>query len=130
MPTIKREAITKAEGSPEWKFPFSSAIKAGNLIYTSGQIGADPKTGVIVPGGFEAQVRRTIDNLSAVLKASGSSLDKVIKANVYLANLQDFYTMNKVWMEYFPKEQPARTTVQATLAFGALIEIEFVALAE
>lgn len=130
MALTKKEVITKAEGSPETKFPLSPAIKAGSVVYTSGRIGADPETGMIVPGGFEAQLRRTLDNQAAVLKAAGSSLDMVIKANVYLAKFEDFYTLNKIWVEYFPNEKPARTTIQATLGLGALVEIEFIALVE
>jgi len=120
--TIQTEKAPKAIG------PYSQAIRAGNLIYTSGQIPIDPKTGNFVEGGIGPQTRQVLENLTAVLQAAGSSLAKVVKATVFLRQMNDFVAMNEIYGEFFGATKPARSTVAvAELPRGALIEIDLVA---
>jgi 2-iminobutanoate/2-iminopropanoate deaminase len=110
--------------------PYEQAIKVGEFVYTAGQIPIDPKTGNLVEGGIAAQTRQVLENLKSVLEAAGSSLDRVVKATVFLKNMEDFAAMNEVYGEYLGEAKPARSTVAvAELPRGALIEIDFVALA-
>ena len=107
---------------------FSPAIITGDLVYTSGQIGIDSKTGQL-PEGFEAQLEQVFQNLTAVLEASGSSIDHVVKATVFLADMNDYNAMNEIYRKQFKGDPPARTTVQvARLPRDARIEIEAVAV--
>ena len=123
METIHSDDAPKAIG------PYSQAIKAGNVIYTSGQVSLDPKTGQLVPGDFAAQARRVFENLGAVLAAAGASFGNVAKATVYLANLADFEVLNAIYAEYFGDHKPARTTVQvAGLPRKAALEIDLIAI--
>jgi 2-iminobutanoate/2-iminopropanoate deaminase len=108
--------------------PYEQAIKVGEFVYTAGQIPIDPKTGNFVEGAIAAQTRQVLENLKAVLEAAGSSLDRVVKATVFLKNMADFAAMNEVYAEYLGKTKPARSTVAvAELPRGALVEIDFVA---
>jgi 2-iminobutanoate/2-iminopropanoate deaminase len=117
--------------APQAIGPYSQAVKANGLVYTSGQISLDPATGNLVEGGFEEQVHRVFRNLEAVLRASGSSFDRVLKATVYLTDLANFQTLNTIYAEYFGEHKPARTTVGLSqLPKGSLLEIDLVALAE
>lgn len=107
----------------------SPAIITGDLVFTSGQIGVDPKTGQIVEGGIEAQTEQVFRNLTAVLEASGSSIDHILKATVFLADMNDYNTMNELYKKHFKGDPPARSTVQvARLPRDAKIEIEVVAV--
>jgi len=111
--------------------PYAQAIRAGGLVYTSGQIGMDPATGALVPGGIEAQTRRVLENLKAVLAASGSSLEKVLRVTVYLTDLAHFQAMNRIFSEYLDAHRPARSTVGvAALPMGALVEMDMIALCD
>jgi 2-iminobutanoate/2-iminopropanoate deaminase len=108
---------------------FSPAIVVGDLVFTSGQIGLDPKTGQFPEGGIEAQLEQVFKNLTTVLEASGSSIDHVVKATVFLADINDYNTMNELYRKKFKADPPARTTVQvARLPRDARIEIEVVAV--
>lgn len=108
---------------------FTPAIITGDLVFTSGQIGIDAKTGQLAEGGFEGQVQQVFKNLTAVLEASGSSIDHVVKATVFLADMNDYNTMNELYRKQFKGDPPARTTVQvARLPRDARIEIEVVAV--
>jgi 2-iminobutanoate/2-iminopropanoate deaminase len=110
--------------------PYSQAVKANGLLFTSGQIALDPATGNLVEGDFAAQARRVFDNLKAVLRQGGSSFDRVTKATVYLTDLANFGTLNTIYAEYFGAHKPARTTVGVSqLPRGAQVEIDLVALA-
>ena len=110
--------------------PYEQAIKVGAFIYTSGQIPLDPTTGNLVAGGISEQTRQVLENLKAVLTAGGSSLDHVIKATVFLKNIADFAAMNEVYGKYLGQAKPARSTIAvADLPRGALVEIDFIALA-
>jgi reactive intermediate/imine deaminase len=109
--------------------PFSSAVRVGNLLFLSGQIGNVPGTRQLAEGGITGQTRQALENIKAVLTFAGSSLDRVVKCTVFLADIQDFAAMNKVYATYFPADPPARSTVAASgLAGGARVEIECVAL--
>ncbi len=109
--------------------PYSQGFRAGDTLYLAGQLGLDPATRELVPGGIEAETRRALENLKAVLEVAGFSLREVVQAQVFLTDLADFEAMNRVYAEYFPKEPPARATVEvAGLARGARIEIALVAV--
>lgn len=123
MDTVATPDAPKAIG------PYSQAVKANGVVYTSGQIALDPATGALVEGDFEAQARRVFENLKAVLTEAGSSFDRVLKATVYLQSMNDFQTLNAVYAEYFGEHKPARTTVAvAGLPKGGAVEIDLIAL--
>ncbi len=104
---------------------YSQAVRAGNTVYLSGQIPLDPKTGELVAGDMEAQVRRVFDNLRAVAKASGGDLSHVVKLNVFLTDLAHFALVNRVMAEYFAQPYPARAAVGvAALPRGAAVEMD------
>jgi 2-iminobutanoate/2-iminopropanoate deaminase len=121
--TVSTDKAPKAIG------PYAQAIKVGGFVYTAGQIPLDPKTGNLVEGDVVSQTRQVLENLQAVLKAAGSSLDRVVKATVFLQNMADFAAMNEVYAEYLGAAKPARSTVAvAELPRRALVEIDFVAI--
>ena len=121
--------VVQANDAPAAIGPYSHAIVVDPFVYTAGQGGLDPATGSLVPGGIEAQTRQTLVNIETILKAAGSSLANVVKTTVFLANIEDFPVMNRIYAQFFADQPPARTTVQAAmLPMGALIEIEAVAL--
>jgi len=125
---MTREPVQTAS-APKAIGPYAQAIKANGFLYTAGQIPIDPKTGNFVEGGIGAQTRQVLENLRAVLQAGGSSLDRVIKATVFLKNMADFAAMNEVYAQYLGSAKPARSTVAvAELPRGALVEIDLVAL--
>lgn len=110
--------------------PYSQAVKTGNLVFTAGQIGLDPRTGKLAEG-IEAQTRQVLSNLRAILTAAHTSLDQVIKTTIFLADMGDFARVNAIYGEAFSVAPPARSTVQAAaLPLGARIEIEVIALCE
>ncbi len=123
-----RRAI-KTDKAPQGIGVYSQAIIAGDLIFTSGQIGIDPKTSQLVEGGFEAQAEQVLRNLAAVLEAAGSDMSQVLKTTVFLADMDDFNKMNEIYRRHFKEDPPARSTVQvARLPRNARIEIEAIAL--
>ena len=125
---MKREAVQTDE-APKAIGPYEQAIKVDGFVFTAGQIPLDPKTGNIVEGDIKAQTRQVLENLKGVLIASGSSLERVVKATVFLKNMADFAAMNEVYAEYLGSARPARSTVAvAELPRGALVEIDLVAL--
>jgi 2-iminobutanoate/2-iminopropanoate deaminase len=116
------------EGAPKAIGPYSQAVSDGGFVFASGQIPLDPATGALVPGGIEANVERVFDNLEAVLKAAGASLDDVVKTTVYLLRMSDFAAMNTVYARRFGNHRPARSTVAvAQLPKDAAVEIDVVA---
>jgi 2-iminobutanoate/2-iminopropanoate deaminase len=120
--------IIQSEAAPKAIGPYSQAVRAGELIYLSGQTPIDPATGKLVAGGIGEQTRRAFQNLQAVLEAGGISMQDVIKVNVYLTDMADFAEMNAAYQEQFSAPYPARTTVAvAGLPLGARVEIEMVA---
>ncbi len=108
--------------------PYSQAILVEPFLFTAGQIGLDASTGNLVGGGVEAETRQALDNVKAIVEAAGGSLDDVVKTTVFLASMEDFAAMNRVYGEFFPLRPPARSTVAAAaLPKGARVEIEAVA---
>lgn len=125
---MNREIIT-TDHAPAAVGPYSQAVRAGDFVFTAGQIGLDPATGQLVAGGLEAQTRQVLANLSAVLAAAGTSLDNVVKTTIFLTDLSAFKTVNSIYGQYFTGAPPARSTVEvAALPLGALVEIEAVAV--
>ena len=123
--------IISTENAPGAIGPYSQAIKAGNLVFCSGQIPIDVKTGEFVSNDVAEQTAQVLKNLSAVLEAAGSSLKSVVKTTVFLADMNDFGAMNEVYAEYFGENKPARATVQAArLPRDARVEIEAIGLTE
>lgn len=123
-----RRRAVKLEGSPPNGL-FSPAIVFGELVFTSGQIGVDRKTGQLVEGGIDAQTEQVFRNLEAVLEAAGSSTEHILKATVFLADMADYNAMNELYRRHFKGDPPARTTVQvARLPRDARIEIEAIAI--
>ncbi len=130
MTALKSEII-HTDRAPAAIGPYSQAIRAGDLVYTAGQIALDPQTGALAEGGIEAETRQVLSNLQAVLAAAGSGLDRVVKTTVFMADLGEFTHMNAIYGEAFGQNRPARSTVQvAALPRGARVEIECVALVE
>ncbi|HEX4571520.1 MAG TPA: Rid family detoxifying hydrolase [Dongiaceae bacterium] len=124
---MRREIITTDRIAPSVG-PFSAAVRAGDLLFLSGQVALDPATGKLIAGDIGAQTEQIFANISAVLEAAGKSLDDVMKTTVYLADLKDFGAMNTVYACHFQTPYPARTTIQAAgLPLGAAVEIEVVA---
>ena len=119
-----------SEQAPAPIGPYSQAIHAGELIFTSGQIALDAATNEIVKGSIEEQTFKVMDNLKAVLETAGSSLEKVIKTTIYLKDMDDFQSVNQIYATYFSKAKPARSTVEVSrLPKNVLIEIDCIALA-
>lgn len=128
MPTT-RTAVTTPD-APAALGPYSQGIKAGNLIFCSGQLGLDPASGNLAEG-VEAQTRQALANLAAVLAAGNSGMERVVKTTIFLANMADFAAVNAIYGEAFHSAPPARSTFQvAALPRNALIEIEMIALCD
>lgn len=109
--------------------PFSTAVRVGNLLYLSGQVGVPPGSRQVVPGGVGAETRRTLENIKRVLEYAGSSMDRVVKCTVFLQDIADYAAMNEVYATFFPRDPPARSTVAGSgLALGARVEIECIAV--
>jgi 2-iminobutanoate/2-iminopropanoate deaminase len=120
--------IVKTDKAPAAVGPYSQAVITGNLVFCAGQIPLDPATGNVVPGGIEEQTRRVCENIMGVLAGAGTSLNKVVKASVFLKDMNDFAGMNKIYAEYFKSDFPARSTLQvARIPKDCLVEIEVVA---
>ena len=125
----KKAVSTKS--APAAIGPYSQAVRIGDFLYTSGQVGLDPATGALIEGGIETQTARVLDNLRAVLEAAGTDFAHVVKTTVFLKNMGDFAAMNAIYGTYFAPEgviAPARSTVEgARLPKDALVEIEAIA---
>jgi len=125
---MNREAV-RTDSAPKAIGPYEQGIKTNGFLYTSGQIALDPKTGELIKGDIKDQTRQALENLKAILEAGGSSLERVIKATVFLKSMNDFATVNKIYEEFLGQSKPARSTVAVSeLPKGALVEIEFIAL--
>lgn len=121
--------VVVSEHAPKAIGPYSVGICANGFVFTSGQLGFDPTTGTIVPGGVEAETRQALTNLKAILEAAGSSLSLVVKTTVFLRDINDFSRMNAVYAEFFTDNPPARSAVQvAALPRNGAVEIEAVAV--
>jgi 2-iminobutanoate/2-iminopropanoate deaminase len=124
----RRREVILADRAPAPIGPYSVAVRAGGMLFASGQVGIDPKTGDIVSGGIEAETRQALTNLKNVLEAGGSAAERVLKTTVFLKDMAEFALMNAVYAEFFPEDPPARSTVAvAGLPKGARVEIEAVA---
>jgi len=121
--------VILSKKAPQPIGPYSVAIQAGALVFTSGQLGLDPASGNLVPGGVEAETRQALTNLEHVLEEAGSRLDKAVKTTVFLKEMADFAKMNAIYGEFFRENPPARSTVEvAALPKGGAVEIEVVAV--
>ena len=120
--------IIATENAPAAIGPYSQAVKVGNLLFTSGMIPIDPATNTLVEGGIEVQAERALMNVKALLEASGTSMDKVVKTVVFIKNMDDFAKVNEIYAKYFTKDFPARSCVEvARLPKDVLIEMEAIA---
>jgi len=123
---MSKTAITSPELAPPVG-PFSPAVDAGGFIYVSGHVGQDPTTGKLVAGGIAAEADRVFQNLSALLKAAGKSVDDVVRAGVYLTNMSDYVAFNGIYTKHFSQPFPARTVIGvAALPLGACVEVDLV----
>jgi 2-iminobutanoate/2-iminopropanoate deaminase len=123
-----RQAVS-TDKAPAAIGPYSQAIKAGNLLFLSGQIPIDPATGNLVDGGIEPQTRQVFRNIGEILKAAGATFDHVVSAGVFLADMNDFAKMNAIYADHFSSPAPARATVQvARLPKDCLVEIQVTAV--
>lgn len=121
MKTIQTDNAPKAVG------PYSQAIETDQFVFCSGQIGIDPKTGLLIDG-IENQTKQAMTNITNVLTAAGTDLDRIVKTTIFLADIHDYKAVNEVYSSYFTEHKPARSTVQvAALPLGALVEIEVIA---
>jgi 2-iminobutanoate/2-iminopropanoate deaminase len=124
---MKTPVVT--EKAPKAVGPYSQAIKANGFVFCAGQIPLDPVTGEMVSGGIQEQTQRVLENVEGVLEAAGSSLEKVVKVQVFMKDLADFSVMNEVYASFFAEPYPARDTFQvAKLPKDALVEISVTAL--
>jgi 2-iminobutanoate/2-iminopropanoate deaminase len=122
--------IVETDGAPQAVGPYSQAVRVDFAVFATGQIGLDPATGQLVEGGIGPETRRALENLRAVLAASGASLERTVKTTVFLADMDDFAAMNDVYAEFFPTSPPARSTCAvAALPLHARVEIDAIAIA-
>jgi len=127
--TTSQHSIIRTDRAPKAIGPYSQAVRAGDTVYTSGQIPLDPATGELVGGDITAQTRRVFDNIGAVLEAAGASFADVVRVGIYLADLGDFVAVNEVMKQYFDEPYPARSTIGvAALPRGAAVEIDVIAV--
>ncbi|MCE7986610.1 MAG: RidA family protein [Caldilinea sp. CFX5] len=127
---MQQRNVIQTQHAPAAIGPYSQAIRAGNLVFASGQLGLDPQTGKL-QDGVEAQARQALANVKALLAAAGTSVERVVKVTLFLANMADFAKVNAIYGEVFNHEPPARSTIQvAALPLGGLVEIEVVALVD
>ena len=120
--------VIRTEQAPKPVGPYSQAIRTGNLVFVAGQGALDPQTGEVQRQSIQTETKQVLENLKAILEASGSSLGQVVKTTCYLADMNDFQAFNAVYAEYFPQDPPARTTIQAgRLPLDLRVEIEVVA---
>ena len=121
--------VISTDKAPEAGGPYSQAIKAGEIIFTAGQLGFVPGTKDLAGPDIESQTRQALENIKAILEAAGSCLDHAVKCTVFLADINDFSLMNNVYAEFFTNDPPARPTVPGVaLPFGARVEVEAVAV--
>jgi len=122
------KVVVSTDKAPAAVGPYSQAIKAGNFVFVSGQIPIDPKTGTVTGADVSAQTERVLQNITAILDATGGGMYQVVKTTVYLKNMSDFEAMNNVYRKHFELEPPARATVEvASLPKGVLVEIDCIA---
>ena len=121
--------VVSTENAPKAIGPYSQAIKANGLIFVSGQTPLDPKTQLMIEGGVAEQAKRVLENISGILRESGSSMEKVVRCGVFLKDMNDFAAMNEIYATFFKTDPPARSTVQVSrLPKDCLVEIDAIAL--
>jgi len=121
--------IIHSKNAPEPIGPYSQAIEFGNLIFSSGQIAIDPKTGQLITGNIEEQTKLVIENLKAVINAAGATLDDILKTTIFLKDMNDFAKVNEIYSNYFETSKPARSTVEVSrLPKDVLVEIDCIAM--
>ncbi|AND85686.1 RidA family protein [Clostridium tyrobutyricum] len=120
--------IVNTKKAPAAVGPYSQAVKACNLLFVSGQIPLDPKTGELVSGDVQKAAERSLENVGAILEEAGTSFDNVVKTTVFVKDIGDFAKVNEVYARYFKKDMPARSCVEVKLPKDALVEIEVIAL--
>jgi len=122
--------VISTKDAPQAIGPYSQAIRANGFVFVSGQVAIDPATQQVISGDVAAQTDRVLKNLSAILRAAGTGLEKVVRSTVFLKDMADFAAMNEVYGRYFSKNPPARSTIQAArLPKDVLVEIDVIALA-
>ncbi len=125
---MAQKEIVTSEHTPKAIGPYSPAVRSGDLVFTSGQLGMDPATGSLVAGGIAAETRQALLHCTRLLETAGGAMADVVKTTVFLRSMEDFSPMNAVYAEFFPHDPPARTTIQAAaLPKGAAVEIECIA---
>jgi 2-iminobutanoate/2-iminopropanoate deaminase len=123
--------VIKTDNAPGAVGPYSQGVAGGGFVFTSGQLPMDPKTGKFVEGGIREEARQCLENVRAILEAAGTSMDKAVKATVFLADIKDFAAVNEVYATFFKDAPPARSAYQvAALPLGARVEIEMIASME
>ena len=123
------KTTVSTDDAPNAVGPYVQGVRAGDFLFVSGQVALDPATGQLVDGGVEAQTERVLKNVRAILEAGGSSLDRVVKATVYLTDLGEFETMNRVYASFFGDSRPARVTVEVSrLPRNGKVEIDAIAI--
>ncbi|MDP4143883.1 MAG: RidA family protein [Bacillota bacterium] len=125
-----KKVIINTEKAPAAIGPYSQAVIAGNLLFTSGQIPLDPATGELISNDIKLATERVLENIKAILEKAGTSFDKVVKTTVFVSDMNNFAQVNEVYSRYFTENQPARSCVEAKLPKGALVEIEVSAIVD
>jgi reactive intermediate/imine deaminase len=133
-PHEEEKLVIRFLNSPEAEargLPFSQAVRVGDLLFLSGQLGIKPGTSELVPGGIEAEANQALENMKAILERNGSSIDRVVKCTVFLADIDEWPKLNEVYSRYFLSTRPARSALAANgLAMGARVEIECIAVVD
>ena len=128
-PTEMQKEIISTENAPQAIGPYSQAVKAGNLMFISGQIPLDPKTGDLVSESIDDQAKQVLNNIKSICEAAGQSIDDIVKISIFLTDLENFAIVNEVMKEYFAEPYPARATVEVSgLPLGVKVEIEAIVL--
>ena len=128
-PTEMQKEIISTENAPKAIGPYSQAVKAGNLMFISGQIPLDPKTGDLVSESIDDQAKQVLNNIKSICEAAGQSIDDIVKISIFLTDLENFAIVNEVMKEYFAEPYPARATVEVSgLPLGVNVEIEAIVL--
>ena len=124
MTSMDSHKVIKTEFAPAAVGPYSQAVCAGNMVFVSGQLGMDPKTGLLVDGGIEFQTQQALENVKSILSAAALTLENVVQVQVFLADIKDFAAMNEIYARYFTLPYPSRAAFQvAALPIGGLVEI-------
>ena len=131
MEVVLAREIIATDGAPKAIGPYSQAVKAGGMVFISGQIPIDPKTGMVVQSDIKTQTKLVMENAKAIITSAGCAMSDVVKATIYLKNMSDFAAVNEVYGSYFPVDPPARATVEVSrLPKDVAVEMDFIACKE